>query len=361
MGGYIKNSTFWNISSNKDFLQENFQKWEAKINELDRVQINCTLCKISKSNLNDLYERIFLKRKSLCLRIYGYDEKDLSFLANFTELESLSIGNSAQILNIEVLKNFKNLKSLHLDCDSQENLDFLWNINPFLEKLSITTYDKKKLNLDLRPISNFKKLKHLYLKEYNKNIEKAVSGLTEIEELALRSISKPKNLDFISHLTNLKDLIIQSCSFEDINAISQLPNIRYLQLWRLAKLNDLNVVSLLNNLQYLFIETLNGLEKFPEISNLLKLKRIKITSCKNIRDFSSIEKTKVLTDFIIQNANNKDINDFIPILKNPNIKELGIGYGKVSTQIEVKKLAERYNKIIKTYMYPEFEKSFEYD
>jgi hypothetical protein len=298
----------------------------------------------------------------LHFRIYGCDEQDLSLLANFTELESLSIEMSKQIFNIKVLENFRNLNFLHLDCGSQESLDVLWNINPSLEKLSIaTTYDTKKSNFDLIPVSNFKKLKYLHLEKYNKNIEKAVSELAEIETLAFRSISTPKNLDFISHLTNLKDLIIQLCSFEDISTISKLPNIRYLQLWQLAKLNNIDVVSRLNNLQNIFIETLNGVERFSEISNLPKLRRIKITSCKNIRDFSNIEKSKSLTDFIIQNASNSDINDFIPILKNLNIKELGIGYQKVSTQKEVEKLAAKYNKAPKTYMYPEFENKFEYE
>jgi hypothetical protein len=360
MGGYVKSGAYWHIASNKDFSQENFKKWETRIDELDRVQIE-NLHEISQSNLNELYERILKKRKSLPLRIFNFVEKDLSLISNFTELESLSVELPGRILNIEVLENFKNLKALHLDCDSQENLDFLWNINSSLERLSIMVHGSKRSNLDLTPVSNFKTLKHLYLKGYNKNIENAVSEFTEIETLALRSISRPKNLDFISRLTSLKDLIIQSCSFENINAISKLPNIRYLQLWRLAKLNDINVVSVLNNLQYIFIETLNGLETFPEISNLPKLRRVKISSCKNIRDFSSIEKSVSLTGFIIQNASNNDINDFIPIFKNPNINELGIGYQKVSTQVEIAKLAAKYNKIPKTYMYPEFENEFEYE
>ena len=361
MGRYYKNSIFWTINSNEDFSQENFNKWESKIEDIDRIQINSSLHEISQSNLQELYKRLFQKRKSLHLRIYGYNKQDLSLLTNFIELESLSIESSEQILNMGFLANFKKLDELHLVCDNQESFDFLWDINSSLKKLSIATYSKKKTNLDITPISNFKELKYLYLKEYNKSIEAAISPLVELETLALRSISKPKNLDFISHLSNLKDLIIQSCSFENITAISKLPNIRYLQLWKLAKINDINVVSLLSNLQHIFVETLNGVEKFPEVSNLSKLRRIKIVSCKNLRDFSSIEKSQSLTDFIIQNAKNSNIDDFIPILMNPNIKDLGIGYEKVSIQKKVSELAAKYNKILKTYMYPQFDSEFEYE
>jgi Leucine-rich repeat (LRR) protein len=129
----------------------------------------------------------------------------------------------------------------------------------------------------------------------------------------------------------------------------------------LAKLNNIDVVSLLSNLQHLFIETLNGVEKFPDISNLPKLRRVMIASCKNLRDFTSIEKNQSLTDFIIQNAKNSDIHDFIPILMNPNIKELGIGYEKLSAQKEISELAAKYNKVLKTYMYPQFDGEFEYE
>ena len=208
MGGYVKNNIYWDIRSNDDFSQENFNNWEAKLDELDRVQIYDSLHEISQSNLQKLYDKIFQKRKSLHLRIFGYGNQDLSLLANFTDLESLSIESSGQILNVGFLANFKQLEELHLVCDNQDNFDFLWDVNSSLKKLSVATYSKKKTNLDLIPISNFKGLKYLYLKEYNKNIETAISSLVKIETLALRNISKPKNLDFISHLSKLKNLII---------------------------------------------------------------------------------------------------------------------------------------------------------
>lgn len=51
-------------------------------------------------------------------------------------------------------------------------------------------------------------------------------------------------------------------------------------------------VSEMSELQYLFIETLNGINKFPNIENLHKLRRIQANVCKNLTDFSEIEKSK---------------------------------------------------------------------
>ncbi|MGF7108505.1 hypothetical protein [Treponema pedis] len=107
----------------------------------------------------------------------------------------------------------------------------------------------------------------------------------------------------------------------------------------------------------MFIETLNGITEFPKVADLQKLRRVKITSCKNISDFSSIEHSSSIVDFIIQNAEQTDLNIFIPILKNKNIQRIGIGYQKVATQKEVLALAQQYGrKEIKVHMYPDFEK-----
>jgi len=51
------------------------------------------------------------------------------------------------------------------------------------------------------------------------------------------------------------------------------------------------------------------------------------------------------------------LNTFIPILKNKNIKRIGIGYQKVAAQKEVLALAQQYGcKEIRVHMYPDFEK-----
>ena len=361
MVAQFSNTESFNLMFNDDFSEEKIQEYEASLDILGHISVHSIdRNNISHENLKKLYERIYLKRKNLELVLSADNVLDVSFLKDFKELEILSMSVHGKIINIDVLENLKNLKELHLDFHEQEDLEFLWNVNPNLEKLTVADSSKKKINLDLTPISQFKNLKYLYLREYNKNIESTVSQLTKLETLALRSISKPTNLDFISNLKNLKDLIVQLGSFDDVSMVATLKHIRFLQLWRLAKLKNIDFVREMSELQYLFIETLNGITKFPNIENLHKLRRIQANVCKNLTDFSEIEKSKSLTDFVTQNATN-NITDFIPILKNPHIKDLGIGYQKVATQREVEKLAQQYNKEVKTYMYPKFKARFEYE
>ncbi|WP_024468718.1 hypothetical protein [Treponema pedis] len=72
--------------------------------------------------------------------------------------------------------------------------------------------------------------------------------LSELEELTLRSISKPQKLDCIPKLTKLKHLTLQLCGFENIDAAVHLKSLQYLQLWRLPKLTDLEFVSQMKDL-----------------------------------------------------------------------------------------------------------------
>ena len=112
----------------------------------------------------------------------------------------------------------------------------------------------------------------------------------------------------------------------------------------------------MQGLQYLFIETLNGVTYFPDIDNLQKLRRVKITSCKNMTDFSNVAHSQSIVDFAIQNAKQSDLDVFIPILTNRSIQRIGIGYEKVATQKEVLALAKKHGrKHISVYMYPDFE------
>lgn len=355
MGAIYYHSKFRSINKVDDFQKE-LPEYKKKIKELDRIQIseNADLKKI----LPVLWEEIFKYHKPLHLRFYLYKTFDVDWITDYPELESISIEAVSNIKNPEKLSLFKNLKVLALkfDYNTLTDLNFLENINPNLEELYIIS-ESKAAKIDLTSAARFRNLKTLHIENLEKNLEKTLSQLSELEELTLRSISKPQKLDCIPELTKLKHLTLQLCGFENIDAAVHLKSLQYLQLWRLPKLTDLEFVSQMKDLQFLFIETLNGITEFPKVADLQKLRRVKITSCKNISDFSSIEHTSSIVDFIIQNAEQTDLKIFIPILKNKNIQRIGIGYQKVATQKEVLALAQQYGrKEIKVHMYPDFEK-----
>lgn len=360
MGGYLTHNKYWSIQSNAD-ISENVNEWIKEIDTVDRIQIDgSNIKKITSKNWDILFGEIFHTKPKLYFRIYGGGAIDISFLSKYNNLQNISIEATDSIKNIHVLSQFNNLTSLHVVFDNQEDLDFLNEINPDLKNLSIYTSLKKKKNLDLSPILNFKHLTSLGISEYDLNIEKVISQLIDLKSLHLQSISKPANIDFITTLKNLEHLIIQLGGICNLDNLSKMEKIKYLQLWRIAKLNDINFISDMRGLQFINLETLNQISKFPSVRKLEKLRRVMIASCKQMKDFSELEYSNSVVDFIFQNAATQIPLDFIPILKNKKITNLGIGFSKASQQKEIGQIMKTHGKSGLTYRYPQFKEPFHF-
>lgn len=350
------NLNFWSISEFRDFRDDLpiYKEMIAK-NELDRIQISegADL----KAVLPFLKKEIFAEYPSIALRFFLYGNFDVEWIGDMNEIEKLYIEAYHNIFNLDKLAEFKNLKMLVLSTDFSklDNLDFLKKLPETLEVLALESEYCKAPKLDLSPIAYFKNLNFLYIQNLEKNLDKVLPQLHELEKLRLRSVSKPKNLNCIAGLTKLKDITLQLCSFDDLSDLAHLKSVRYLQLWRVPKLTHLDFISTMQGLQYLFIETMNGVQKFPNIADLQKLRRVIITSCKNINDFSEVAKSQSIQEFSIQNCKQTDFTIFIPILQNTHIEKMGIGYEKVATQKQMLEFAQKHGRErLAVYQYPNF-------
>ena len=156
-------------------------------------------------------------------------------------------------------------------------------------------------------------------------------------------------------------MIIQLGGIYQLKEQEKLKNVQYLQLWRINKLEDISFISNMKNLQFLNLETLNKIEKFPSVENLNKLKRVLIASCKNMINFESLGESKSLVDFIYQNTNTQQPRDFLPVISNKNISNIGIGFQKVKDQKEIELLLAENQKKGMTHRYPTFKKKFVYE
>ena len=325
MGGYIYGlPKFWEINSNfAEFLQD-LHQYKNKVHELDRIQFS------EGANLQTifpvLWEEVLQHHPSIHLRFYAYSNFDVDWIASFTDLENLSIevgGNNSIIRNLEKLAEFQSLKSLVLSSDNGfGNLNFLYGVNPKLQELYLCSKTKSAKS-DLSVLTSFQHLETLSLVNLEKNLDKAVSSLSALETLTLRSISKPQHIDFINRLKNLQFLTLQLC---------------------------------MQGLQFLFVETLNGITRFPKVAGLKHLRRVKITSCKNLTDFSEVAYSHSIREFAVQNATQPNLDIYIPIIENQHIENLGIGHEKAAIQKEMQALAQKHGREqITVCMYPDFE------
>ena len=363
MGVSFRNTDKWWIDLSKD--EELFEKIITdainRIDTLDRIQVKVDEIKgVSSKDWQTLKTNLFSLKPNLKLRIYGGLDFDISLISKLLFLENISISVSRKIDGLNTFSKFKNLKQLSIKADSIESIDFLNSMEGLIQ-FSLAHNTKRSNNIDMTPISNLTNLTLLSIEGYDKNIHQIFENLKKLETIHLRSISAIKSLDFISHIQTIKNVIIQLGGIYQLKELEKLKNVQYLQLWRINKLEDISFISNMKNLQFLNLETLNKIEKFPSVENLNKLKRVLIASCKNMINFESLGESKSLVDFIYQNTNTQQPRDFLPVISNKNISNIGIGFQKVKDQKEIELLLAENQKKGMTHRYPTFKKEFVYE
>lgn len=301
-----------------------------------RVQVHLYKLKLTGKGWEKLNDRIFKVNPKIRLRLYSGTELDLKFLKHLPDLENLSLELHTIKNGIEI-SNLKKLKQLRI-VSNQNDFSFLSNLESPLENLFLATDESKYAKTDISVILKFIQLKSLTIWRYNKNLEQIVTGLPELEELVLRSVSGIKDLNFIADKQNLKKLQLNSCGISDYEPLKKLKNLIALGLWKPTKLQTLDFVSELTNLQYLFLQTVNNPTKFPNIQNLKKLKRVVLYSVKSISDFSSLSNTKQLKEFAFYDIQGQKPEDFMTIIANKSIEKVYLWYFKSGLRNETEQL-----------------------
>jgi len=291
-----------------------------------------------------LNKELFSKRPEIELRMYsGFGDKDifdLKFLELMPNLVKFSVDNVQNVKNIEYISRLTKLKSLKLGIYNLDSFEILECLPSSLEKIILEKTKSKKL--DLKSLKNFVNLKSIYIESHTKNIE-VLNELTNLEDVTLRSVSLD-NLSCIRSLKNLKSLNIKLGHIKDFSAIEHFKNLEYIELWQIRGLFNLSFISQLTGLKKLFLQSLNNITRFPELNNLEKLNWILLDNMKNLNDFSSLEFAPALNEFTQYSANGKIINQYIPLLKNPSLRELLIGFGSDKRNREFEELAKKYGK-----------------
>lgn len=133
---------------------------------------------------------------------------------------------------------------------------------------------KGSILFDCEWLLRFQKLHTLYLgKKAKKHIEK-IAELPKLKNLKIRGI-KLKSLEFLKEL-NLESLSILWCGMNDLSLLSEFKSLKYLELWRIMKLEDISFLSELSNLEKLVLQDLNHIHELPDLSLCHRLKEIQL-------------------------------------------------------------------------------------
>lgn len=205
---------------------------------------------------------------------------------------------------------------------SLQSIEGLRHVSGDLESLDIGA---TKYKLDLAVLERFPRLKLLALEGQIKGIA-AISKLTALEDLTLRSITLP-DLSLLLPLTGLRALDIKLGGTKDLGLLPRIGKLEYLELWMVKGLTDLSAVRQLPHLRYLFLQALRRVEALPDLSKDKELRRIHIETMKGLRDLRPLATAPALEQLALVDMRHLQPEDLRPLVGLPNLKGVDVGLG----------------------------------
>lgn len=299
----------------------------------------------------DLLENlVFSRRPDILFRVYGhYSSKcDLRFLKRIPSIQKLSVDCLMKASGIEVVTEFKALEKLAVGVFELDNFNFLDDIDPNLKELNLYGTRSKKPRLDA--VRRFTQLEKLYLEGQYKGIE-VINDLKKLQKIVLRSISTT-DVNYLSGLEHLWSVDVKLGGIKNFDALTSLPNLKYLELWQVRELADITFISDLKKLQNLFLQSLPNVTHLPNLKRLTRLRRICLENLKNLQDVSSLRTAPALKEFIYVLAQNQQPENLLPALENMNVDSVCCMFGSDKKNNRFVELTIQYGK--RQFKYEEF-------
>jgi hypothetical protein len=215
---------------------------------------------------------------------------DLSFLRRLRELLTFELLDW-NIKDVSDIHSLSNLKALHVDtyCDSE--IDF--SCFPQLEDVGLEWRTEAKSLFDCT------------------TLKKVFINCCEIEDLS--SFSK---------MQHLKSLCLKSPSISAIGDVSNLKNLRYLELGNAKNLTSLDGIEKLSNLEDLRFYICRKMRNIEPLRSLTKLKRLYLCNCGPIESLKPLGCLKSLEDIYFCESTKILDGDLYPLKELPNLKEV---------------------------------------
>lgn len=136
-----------------------------------------------------------------------------------------------------------------------------------------------------------------------------------------------ENLDFLLPLTQLEDLRLYDCNIKDPSALFQFKKLKIL-FFNGVKIenNDFSFLNQLINAEEISIGYAPEFKSFPDLSNCLKLKKLKLFNCTRLENIDCIALIPALESFSIVVTPQKP-NDLEFVMKMPFLKYMSGAFG----------------------------------
>lgn len=241
------------------------------------------------------------------------------------------------ITNLEFLRFFPFLRSFQADAlyHSLTNIDGLGYLPDDVRYIGLGQTNKR---LSLAPLARFTAMKRLYLEGQTKDID-VVSHLTQLRGVTLRSITLP-DLSLLTSLKSLRSLDLKLGGTKNLALLPEFQSLAYLELWMVRGLSDLSPIAELPNLEYLFLQALRQVTELPAMSRLTGLRRLWIETMKGLTDLSPIREAPGIRQLAVIDMAHLQPDAFAPLVGHPSLRSLRFGLGSNRKNDAVRRLID---------------------
>lgn len=234
--------------------------------------------------------------------------------------------------DVSFLRYFPFVKHLALDIWSLTDISGL----DAVEDLVTFAFGRTKKPFSLRMLERFPSLRGLHVERHHKDFD-TVCGLTQLRGLSLRSMTLP-NLDFLSAFPHLRHFELKLGGSKNLSGLSDLKNLRYVELWLIRGLTDAGVLGDLTSLEALFLQALKHVAALPSLRNLRSLRHLYLEQMKGLRDLHSVAEAPALEDLTVVDMPQLPVSAFSVFRGHPALKYFSAGLGSVRRNQEASAL-----------------------
>jgi hypothetical protein len=204
---------------------------------------------------------------------------------NFTEIDDkYKNGSFALSLTGELskktldyfVKEFRNIKILHLTNENEGELSFLYSLNR-LEEFVLHLYAKMDITIDFLKISPLRKLGMNWYYKYFQNLH----SQTSLEHLSISDFTE-KDFKRIPKFDKLKSFRSIGGKLKTLDNIDCIENIVALEISAHRSLHDFSEIKHLKNLKFIELNSCWQVVDLSPLAGLKQLEVVKIIDCKNL-------------------------------------------------------------------------------
>lgn len=294
------------------------------------------ICEALTDQDHELLGEWFAAHPEADLRVYGNyggSITDTNFLRHYPRLRGFQIdsmySDTPDLSGLRFLPD--DLRSLGLDVKGAAAAED--ELARFTELETLGLGQMRRLP---EAIAALRRVRRLSIAGPVKDLD-VLENLTSVEDLSLRSVTAP-HLEPLLAMRQLARLDIKLGGTRDLNLLSRIGALRYLELWLVRGLDDVSVIGSLEHLEEFFLQALKNITRLPDLSGLASLATVRLETMKGLRDLSPLRTAPALEELWVVDGRHLSPEDFQPLVGHPTLRRACIGLGSHRRNTEVRQL-----------------------